>query len=66
MITLPNDQLVVEIVDNFPSVPTFAIRMHHNNASAPGPRLHGVENLLFREMWIGVAGYDIPENKSKT
>jgi hypothetical protein len=39
--------------------------MHHNNASASSPRLHGVENLSVREMGIGIARYDIPENKSQ-
>jgi hypothetical protein len=66
MIALPNDEIFVEGVDDLSRVSTLAIRVHHNNASAPNPRLHGVKNLSAREMRIGIAGYDIPENKPKT
>jgi hypothetical protein len=66
MIPLSNDKLVVEIGDNFPGVPAFAIRVHHHDTAASDTRLHGVENLGFREMRIGVAGHDIPENKPET
>ena len=55
----------MEVLHYFVRMRTFSIGVHHDDTTLPDEALQLVFDLHCGERWIGIAGHDIPKNKSK-